>query len=357
MAGSVAASVAAGCGPGPGANRARVQSATKSVRWRLASSFPSSLDTIFGAAEVLSERVAAMTDGLFDIRVYQAGELVPALNVLDGVQSGACEVGQTGGYYYIGKSPALAFDTCLPFGLTARQQAAWLEEGGGLELMREVYADFGVRNFPGGNTGSQMGGWFRRQLGSAADLRGLKMRIPGLGGKVMDALGVNVQALPGGEIYTALEMGTIDATEWVGPFDDERLGFHEIAKNYYYPGWWEPGPQLSFLVNQRAWDDLPASFQAVFEVACRQAAVAMQTRYDAKNPAALQRLLQGDVTLRPFSEDVMTAARDAAEELIDAEAAGDARYARILEQWRKFRSESFRWFGTAELAYADAVFR
>ena len=355
--GTAAAVGSAACGPGPGARRSLSRSTQKRVRWRLASSFPSSLDTIYGAAEVLSQCVSDMTDGNFEIKVYEAGELVPALNVLDGVQSGACDVGQTGGYYYIGKNPALAFDTCLPFGLNARQQAAWLEEGGGLELMREVYSDFGVINFPGGNTGAQMGGWFRNPLQSVQDLRGLKMRIPGLGGKVMDDLGVNVQALPGGEIYTSLEMGTIDATEWVGPYDDEKLGFHEVAKNYYYPGWWEPGPQLSFLVNQKAWDTLPKSYRAVFEVACRRASIAMQTRYDAKNPAALERLLAAGVILRPFPADVMIAARVAAEELIAGEAQRDPRYARILDNWRAFRTASFRWFGTAELAYAQAAFQ
>ncbi|MFT5291588.1 MAG: TRAP-type mannitol/chloroaromatic compound transport system substrate-binding protein [Planctomycetota bacterium] len=357
LAAAGAAGLGAACGPGPGAARGGTRATTQRVRWRLASSFPNSLDTIFGAAEVLSSCVSDMTDGNFEIHVYQAGELVPAMSVLDGVQTGACDVGQTGGYYYIGKDPALAFDTCVPFGLTARQQAAWLEEAGGLELMREVYADFGVINFPGGNTGAQMGGWFRREINSAADLRGLRIRIPGLGGKVMDALGASVQSIPGGEIYTALEMGTIDATEWVGPYDDEKLGFHRVAKNYYYPGWWEPGPQLSFLVNKSAWEALPKSYQAIFEVACRRAGRAMQTRYDAKNPAALQRILESGVTLRAFPEDVMTVARAAAEELLDEAALADPRYARILEHWRAFRDASFRWFGTAELAYAEAVFR
>ncbi|MBI5852067.1 MAG: TRAP transporter substrate-binding protein DctP [Planctomycetes bacterium] len=322
------------------------------VEWRLASSFPQSLDTIFGAAQVLAERVAAMTDGAFHIRVHQAGELVPALQVLDAVQQGSAEVGQTGGYYYTGKAPALAFDTCVPFGLTARQQNAWLKEAGGLELLRGVYADFGIVNFPCGNTGAQMGGWFRSPVETLADLGGLKMRIPGLGGRVMDALGVTVQNLAGGDIYPALERGAIDAVEWVGPYDDEKLGFWRIAKNYYYPGWWEPGPSLSFLVNKAAWDALPADYRAIFQAAAEEAAGAMQRRYDERNPAALKRLLEHGVVLRPFSDEIMRRAREASEALLDDEAGKDARYRGILEHWRKFRTESFRWFGTAELAYA-----
>ena len=328
----------------------------KLVEWRLASSFPQSLETIYGASEVLAERVAAMTDGAFRIRCYQAGELVPALQVMDAVQKGSAEVGQTAGYYYTGKSPSLAFDTCVPFGLTARQQSAWLLEAGGLELMRKVYADFGIVNFPGGNTGVQMGGWFRKPVESLADLRGLRMRIPGLGGKVMDRLGASVQVLGGADIYPALERGAIDATEWVGPADDEKLGFYRVAKNYYYPGWWEPGPSLAFLVARRAWDALPADYQAVFTTATRQAAATMQERYDALNPPALARLLTQGVVLRRFDDSIMRGARQASEDLLDEEAAQDADYRRILEHWREYRKAAFRWFGTAELAYANFAF-
>jgi len=342
---------AASCGGGAGG--AAAVHTQKKVRWRLASSFPSSLDTIFGAATVLAERVKAMSGGNFDIRVYQAGELVPGLQVMDAVQKGSCQIGQTGGYYYTGKNPALAFDTCLPFGMTARQQTAWLTEGGGGALMNEVYADFGVRAMPGGNTGAQMGGWFKGRVDSLADLNGLKMRIPGQGGKVMDALGVNVQVLAGGDIFPALERGAIDATEWVGPYDDEKLGFYKVAKNYYYPGWWEPGPNLSFLINQEAWNALPVEYQAMLEAAAAEGARAMMTRYDAKNPAAWQRLLATDITVRRFPDDMLTAARAAAEELVEAEAAADPQYREILTAWRHFKDESFAWFGAAELAYAD----
>ena len=322
------------------------------VEWRLASSFPSSLDTIYGGGVVLSERVSAMSDGAFNIRVHQAGELVPGLQVMDAVQEGAAEIGQTASYYYIGKNPALAFDTCVPFGFTPRQQSAWLHEGGGLEFVQELYSDFGLISFPAGNTGVQMGGWFREPVATAEDLRGLKMRIPGLGGKVVDRLGVSVQVLAGGDIYPALERGAIDATEWVGPYDDQKLGFHEVAKNYYYPGWWEPGPSLSFLVNRSAWEGLPSSYQEILRAAGREAASTMQERYDAKNPIALRELVAEGVKLRPFSDEIMKASRAASEELIEEEAAADASYARIYENWKNYRSSSFDWFATGELAYA-----
>ncbi|MEY2982560.1 MAG: TRAP transporter substrate-binding protein [Planctomycetota bacterium] len=324
----------------------------KQVEWRLASTYPKSLDTIFGTAEKVAELVAAMTDGAFRIRCYQAGELVPAMQVMDAVEKGAAEVGQTGGYYYTGKHPALAFETCVPFGLTARQQEAWLRQAGGLELMRDVYAEFGIVNFPCGNTGAQMGGWFREQIETVADLRGLRMRIPGLGGKVMDKLGVSVQMLAAGDIYPALERGAIDATEWVGPYDDEKLGFFEIAKNYYYPGWWEPGPTLSMLVSKRAWDALPNDYQAIFETAVLTASASMLQRYDAENPRALTRLLQKGVQLRPFSREILDACREASVSLLDDDAAANASYRRILEHWRAFAAESRAWFGSNELAYA-----
>ena len=340
---------------GPGATGPGVVSG-KRVRWRLGSSFPASLDTIYGAAEVLADAVREMSGGLFEIRVFQGGELVPALQEMDAVQQGAVEVGQTCSYYYRGKNPALAFDTCVPFGLNARQQMAWLYEGGGLEAMQRLYADFGIVLFHSGNTGAQMGGWFRRPVESLADLQGLSMRIPGLGGAVMDRLGVSVQVLGGGDIYPALERGAIDATEWVGPYDDLKLDFVAVAKNYYYPGWWEPGPAMSLLVNQKAWEALPVEYQAIFRAAAEKATATMQRRYDAKNPIALVTLLEKGAVLRPFSDDILREARAAAESLLDDEAAKDGGYKRILDDWRVFRDRSFRWFGSNELAYARFAF-
>ena len=211
------------------------------ISWRLASSYPTSLDILHGADVLLADRVAALTGGRFTIRVFPPGELVPPLQVMDAVQAGTVHLGHTADYYYIGKNPALAFGTSIPFGLNARQQTAWLKYGGGLELLRGIYSDFGMISFPFGNTGVQFGGWFRTPVETLADLNGLRMRIPGLAGEIMSRLGVTVQVLGGPDIYPALERGAIDAAEWVGPYDDEKLGFHEIAKNYYAPGWWEPG--------------------------------------------------------------------------------------------------------------------
>jgi len=326
------------------------------VTWRLASSFPRSLDVLFGGCDVLSKLVSAMTDGNFTIQVYSAGELVPALQVLDAAQQGSVQIGQTASYYYIGKNPALAFDACVPFGLTTRQQIAWLNEAGGLDLLREAFSDFGVLNFPAGNTGAQMGGWFRREVGSVSELQGLRIRVPGLGGEVMSRLGATVQVLAGGDIYPALELGAIDATEWVGPVDDEKLGFYRVAKLYYYPGWWEPGPNLSYYVNKAAWEALPPAYKEIFQAAAATSAQNMLARYDQKNPEALSRLLGQGVILKPFAEDIMRSAQKASVDLLEEQASKDAGYRKIYEHWKKFRQASDGWFRTAELAYESFVF-
>ena len=355
LVGGGAASLVAACG-GSSESDAPAVHTQQSVTWRLASSFPRSLDTIFGGAEVLAERVDAMSEGRFRVRCYPAGEIVPAVQVMDAAQQGTVQVGHTASYYFIGKNPALAFDCCVPFGLTSRQQAAWLTEGGGLELMRGLFADFGLTTFPAGNTGTQMGGWFKREIGSAEDLKGLRMRIPGLGGEVMSRLGVTVQLIAGGEIYPALERSAIDATEWVGPYDDEKLGFHKVAKYYYYPGWWEPGPSLSYHVNLEAWNKLPKAYQEIFTSAASESATVMQARYDQRNPAALARLLDQGIEMRPFSDDLMRAARDASFAILEEQAAADAAYRKIYESWKQARTDAYRWFGTAELAYSRFAF-
>ncbi|HSJ33404.1 MAG TPA: TRAP transporter substrate-binding protein [Longimicrobiales bacterium] len=353
-AAAVAAGATSACS-GPGEGGPAVQT-TRNVVWRLASSFPRGLDALYGSSERLAEKLEALTEGRFRIRPYAAGELVPALQVLDAAQQGTVQVGHSAGYYYTGKNEALAFETCVPFGLTSRQQSAWLYEGGGLDLMRELYADFGVTTFPAGNTGAQMGGWFKREIRGVADLRGLKMRIPGLGGAVMNHLGVTVQVLGGSEIYPALERGAIDATEWVGPYDDEKLGFQNAARFYYYPGWWEPGPSMSFMVNRRAWDQLPASYQQAFEVAAVYAANGTQTIYDTKNPEALERLVAGGTQLRRYPDDIMQAAEAATREILSQSASRDGGYRKVYDAYLKFREDSFRWFGTAEYDYSRFAF-
>lgn len=340
-------------GTGPAANVVT----GPSVRWRLASSFSRSLDTIYGAAEVLADRVRQLTDGKFEIRCYPGGEIVPPFEVLNNVQTGTLQMGHAASYYFIGKNPALAFDATVPFGLTARQYNAWLYHGGGLELMRDLFADFNVINFPGGNTGMQMGGWFRVLVESLDDLAGLKMRIPGLGGQVMNEMGVNTQVYPSGEIYPALERGAIDAAEWVGPYDDEKLGFHEVAPYYYYPGWWEPGPALTFYVNRDAYNTLPSMYRKALEVAASEANVNMLAQYDHKNPAALQRLLEQGTELRRFPDEVMQQAEEVTQQILEDEASGNPQYREIFESYKAARADSYRWFGTAERAYADYAFR
>jgi len=356
--GALGAGALTGCGSGneQQANGAPNVQTQPNVRWRLASSFTRSLDTIFGAADVMAERLSALTDGRFQIRAYPAGELVPAFEVLTSVQQGTVQMGHSASYYFIGKNPALAFDATVPFGLTARQYNAWVYYGGGLDLLREVFADFNIINLPGGNTGMQMGGWFLQPVGSLADMRGLKMRIPGLGGQVMDEMGVNVQVLPGGEIYPSLERGAIDATEWVGPYDDEKLGFHQIAEYYYYPGWWEPGPALTFYVNRDAWNELPSTYQEALTSAAAEANMRMLASYDQKNPAALERLIDGGTQMRRFPDDVMQRAQEITRQLLEDQASDSPQYRKIYDAYRQVREDAYRWFGTAETSYAEFAF-
>lgn len=348
---AAAVGVAAGCTTETASDSAPAVHTNSPIRWRLASSFPRIVDTIYGGSEVLAKRVSAMTDGRFQIHTYPGGELVPALQVLDAAQQGTVEIVQTASYYFIGKNPALAFDTTIPFGLTSRQQTAWLLEGGGLDHMQRLFADFNVVNLVGGNTGVQMGGWFKRPIESLADLKGLKFRIPGLGGEVMNRLGVAVQVIAGGEIYAALERGAIDGTEWVGPYDDEHLGFHKIANVCYYPGWWEPGPSLSYLVNRKEWDKLSASDQEILRTAAIESGEVMQAQYDARNPAALRRLDAHGVDFRPYPEDILAAAERAARDVLEEQAAQNATYRTVYDAWRTFKRDSAHWFGTAELAF------
>jgi TRAP-type mannitol/chloroaromatic compound transport system substrate-binding protein len=323
------------------------------IRWRMATSWPKSLDTIFGGADLVCKRVGEMTNGRFTITPFAAGEIVPGLQVLDAVQAGTVECGHTASYYYIGKNPALGFGTAVPFGLNAQQQNAWLYQGGGLEAMQKLYSNFGVINFPAGNTGVQMGGWFKREIKSVADLKGLKMRIPGLGGDVMSRLGVNVQVLPGGEIYLALDRGAIDAAEWVGPYDDQKLGLNKAAPFYYYPGWWEPGPTLEVLINRKAWDRLPKEYQSIFKTAAYEANINMLAQYDALNRQALGKLVAGGTKLTPYSKEIMQAAQKASFDLYEENASKDATFKQVYEQWKAFREQIYKWNGVNELSFAN----
>jgi len=323
------------------------------VQWKMATSWPQSLDTIFGGAQTISDRVSALTDGRFTIEPYAAGEIVPGLNVLDAVQEGTVECGHSASYYYVGKNEALAFGTTVPFGLNAQQQNAWYYHGGGLEAMHKLYADFGAISFPAGNTGVQMGGWFKNNIQTVSDLNGLKMRIPGLGGKVMAELGVNVQVLPGGEIFLALDRGAIDAAEFVGPYDDEKLGLQNAAKYYYYPGWWEPGATLDATVNLTAWNNLPAEYQEVFKAAAYESNINMLAKYDALNGAALQSLVDQGTELTPYSEEILTAANEATTALLEESASADATFKEIYDSWKQFRDSVRAWNKVNELSFSQ----
>lgn len=349
--GAASAAALAACGP-TATNQGASSGDLPQVRWKMATSWPKSLDTIFGGAQTICDRVSALTGGRFNITPYAAGEIVPGLQVLDAVQQGTVECGHSASYYYIGKNPALAFGTAVPFGLTAQQQNAWLYHGGGTDAMNKIYSDFNVISFPAGNTGVQMGGWFKREINSTGDLNGLKMRIPGLGGQVMARLGVNVQVLPGGEIYLALERGAIDAAEFVGPYDDEKLGLYKAAQYYYYPGWWEPGTTLEAEVNLDAWNKLPKEYQEIFKTAAYEANINMLARYDALNGEALAKLVAAGTQLRPYSEEIMSAAKKASFELYEENASADATFKQVYEEWKKFREQIYSWNKINELSFA-----
>ncbi|HZP11900.1 MAG TPA: TRAP transporter substrate-binding protein [Nevskiaceae bacterium] len=318
------------------------------VKWRLQSSFPKSLDTIHGAAEEIARNVSDATGGKFQIAVFAAGEIVPPLQVLDAVQNGTVQCGHTGSYYYYGKDPTFALATAIPFGLNARQQQAWMYDGGGLELIRELYAQYNIINFPSGNTGAQMGGWFRREIHSIDDMKGLKMRIAGLGGVVMARLGAVPQQIGGPDIYPSLEKGTIDAAEWVGPYDDEKLGFYKIAPHYYYPGWWEGGPALDLIVNLDAWKALPKQYQSVLETAAAAANLHMLAKYDAVNTQAMKRLIAQGVKLHEFPPDVMRAAYIEATRLYDEISEKNPRFKKTYESMRTFRNDIVPWHSLAD---------
>src|SRR6478735_7462492 len=309
------------------------------IKWRLAASWPKSLDTLYGGCEYFCKRIADITDNRFQIQPFAAGEIVPGLQVLDAVQSGTVEMGNTALYYYWGKDPALTFGTALPFGLNSRQMNSWLRFGGGNELLNDLLKNYNCVGFAAGNTGAQMGGWFRKELKTVDDLKGLKFRVGGFAGTILSRLGVVPQQLAGGDIYPALEKGTIDACEWVGPYDDEKLGFHKVAKNYYYPGWWEGGPELDLFVNIKAWEALPKDYQSILEGACYEANVDMVAKYDALNPAALKRLIANGVKLQPFPNDIMAACYKATTEVYDDMAAKNAKFKKIYEPWKAFRAD------------------
>jgi len=327
------------------------------LKWRLTASWPKSLDTLFGACETFAKSVSEATDGKFQIQIFAAGEIVPALQVLDAVQNGTVEMGHSAQYYYIGKDPTWALFCATPFGLNARQQNAWFYEGDGQKLIDEFSAKFNTRCLLMGNTGAQMGGWFKKEIKTVDDLKGLKMRIGGWAGKTLGKLGVVAQQIAGGDIYPALEKGTIDATEWVGPYDDEKLGFYKVAKFYYYPGWWEGGTTNHLLINQAKWNELPKSYQAIVTAAAGFANVEEQARYDARNPQALKRLVANGVQLRPFSQAVMEACLKASNEVNAETSAANPSYKKVWDSIVAFRRDEYLWWQVAEYGYDSFMIR
>ena len=321
------------------------------ITWRMASSFPKSLDTIYGGAEVLSKMLSEATDGNFTIQPFAAGEIVPGLQAADAATAGTVESAHTVGYYYWGKNPTWALGAAVPFALSARGMNAWHYHGGGIDLYNEFLATQGLFALPGGNTGTQMGGWFRKEINTVADLQGLKMRIGGFAGKVVEKLGVVPQQLAGGDIYPALEKGTIDAAEWVGPYDDEKLGFYKVAKYYYYPGWWEGGPALHTLVNLAKWNELPKHYQAALASACEAANCDMMASYDYKNPPALRRLVAGGAVLRPFSQQILEACFNAANETYEGLLGTNPAFKKIYDSQMAFRKDAYLWAQITEYTY------
>jgi TRAP-type mannitol/chloroaromatic compound transport system substrate-binding protein len=326
------------------------------IKWRLTSSFPKSLDTLFGAATTIARLTAEMTDNKFQLQAFAAGEIVPALQVLDAVSNNTVECGHTYTGYYIGKNPTLIFDGSVPFGLTPRMHNAWMMFGEGRKLMDEIYDSFGVVSMPAGQTGGQMFGWFRKELKSPKDFEGLKMRTAGFGGKVMAKLGAIPQQIAGGEIYPSLERGTIDACEWVGPYDDEKLGFNKVAKYYYYPGWWEGASVGSLYINNDAWAKLPKQYQAMVETAAGLVTSWMVPKYDAGNPAALRRLVAAGTELRPFPRAVLEPCFAEAYKFYDELAAKDPKFKKIYDSLKAFRADQNLWFRVAENTFDNFNF-
>ncbi len=325
--------------------------AQAAIRWRLASSFPKALDTIFGAAEVFARKVKEMSGGKFEISVHAGGELVPPFGVVDAVQNGTVECCHTAPYYFFGKDETFALGCAIPFGLNSRQMTAWIYQGNGGKLLREFYANYNIVNFAAGNTGAQMGGWYRKQIKSVKDIKGLKMRIGGFAGKVLERMGGVPQNIPGGEIYQALEKGTIDAAEWVGPYDDQKLGFYKVAPFYHYPGWWEGGPQLDVFVNNKAYEALSAENKAIVEAAAAFAHTDMQAKYDAKNPEALKQLVANKAKVLPFSKDVLDLAFKESMALYSDIAAKNPNWKKVYTDYSNFRRDQNLWFRFTEARF------
>jgi TRAP-type mannitol/chloroaromatic compound transport system substrate-binding protein len=348
-AGATAAAVGAVAAP------AVVTAADKKLKWKMVTSWPRNFPGLGTGAAWLADAITEMSGGRLTVKVYGGGELVPPLEVFDAVSRGTAEMGHSGAYYWKGKSPATQFFTAVPFGLTAIEMHSWLHFGGGMELWREVYDRFYLVPFDAGNTGVQMGGWFNKEINSVADLKGLKMRIPGLGGEVLKRLGGTPVSLPGAELFTSLQSGAIDATEWVGPYNDLAFGLYKAAKHYYYPGWHEPGPVLECMVNKDAWLALPKDLQAIVTAATQAVSNRMLAEYTANNNQALNTLVtKHKVDLRRFPDDVLASLRSTSDEVVAEVAGADPLTQKVYDSFRDFRDNVMAWHDVSERAYLNA---
>jgi len=327
------------------------------LKWRMPTSWPKSLDTLYGGAEMMAKAVAEATDNKFQIQPFAAGEIVPGLQVVDAVSNGTVEIGHTASYYYFGKDPTFAFGTSVAFGPNARINQSWYTIGGGREVLNEFYKKYNCVSLLAGNTGCQMGGWFRKEIHTVEDLKGLKFRIGGFPGRVLQKLGAVPQQIAAGDIYPALEKGTIDAAEWVGPYDDEKLGFYKVAPHYYYPGWWEGGSMLLAFVNQDKWNALPKHYQAILEQAANFANAWVLAKYDMVNPPALRRLLANGAKLHGFSPPIMDACFKAAKELHSEIAATNENFKKVYDSMTNFSNNAYQWFQVAEIGYDNFMVR
>jgi TRAP-type mannitol/chloroaromatic compound transport system substrate-binding protein len=327
------------------------------MKWRMPTSWPKSLDTLYGGAEMFAKAVAEATDNKFQIQPFAGGEIVPGLQVVDAVQNGTVEIGHTASYYYFGKDPTFAFGTSVAFGPNQRINQGWYTLGGGREVLNEFYKKYNCVSLLAGNTGCQMGGWFRKEINTVDDLKGLKMRIGGFPGRVLQKLGAVPQQIAAGDIYPALEKGTIDAAEWVGPYDDEKLGFYKVAPHYYYPGWWEGGPMLFAFVNQDKWNALPKNYQAILEQAGSLANAWVMAKYDMVNPPALRRLLANGTKLHGFSPPIMEACFKAAKELHSEIATTNESFKKVYDSMTNFSNNAYQWFQVAEIGYDNFMAR
>ena len=336
----------------PSSNSSQQADKNQSFEWKMVTTWPPGFPVLQKGAERFADNIRVMSNGRLNIKVYAGGELIPPLQTFEAVSQGSVEMGHGSAYYWAGKVPEAQFFSTVPFGMTARGMNAWLYDGGGLELWREIYKPFHVIPFPLGNTGVQMGGWFNKEINSLEDIKGLKMRIPGLGGKVLAKAGGNPILLAGSEVYTALERNTIDATEWIGPYHDQRLGLYRAAKHYYYPGWHEPGTVLELTINQRAWESLPTDLQAIISNAAQAENLRMLSEMEQKNMAALEQLRKREgIEIHRFPNEVLSRLKKLTNETLIEEAERDPKFKRVYDAYQNFRKKNDAWSAISENAY------